>query len=306
MTSPPAIEALVALLRRRGAGVIYVGDQAGVEHVRLTARGRVSSTRALMARNGQLAAIRRSGARLHCFDDHGWGGYFAPKLDFDNSWGGALWLPKILQRVDHVVYLSRLGTHALAGYTSGIKNAVGWLRDDSRLAYHKQGGSFFERTAEISHAPQLRKRLRLCLTLGDAALLDIGPDFGGEYDFHGCVAIAARNLVDHDSLAAALLPWLDEDTWSFYDLHSPYPGHVNFWNHNLIRNTWGAGALDGYKPILPYHLSQPLAHDAAISHLAWLQRYRPKKIVVKRQGRAFPRGLTAHLQKTSGGVFATL
>ena len=306
VTSPAAIEALVGLLRDRGAGVVHVGDQAGVEHVRLTATGRVSATRKLMARNGQLAAIRRSGARLHCFDDHGWDGYFAPKLDFEDSWQGTLWLPKILRRVDHVVYLTRLGTHALAGYTCGIKNAVGWLRDDSRLVYHQRGGTFFEKAAEINHAPPLRDKLRLCLTLGDAALLDIGPDFGGEYDFHGCVALAARNLVDHDSVAAALLPWLDDDTWSFYDLHSPYPGHVNFWNRTLVKTTWGAGALDGYKPIVPYNLSQPLAHDASISHLAWLQRYRPKKIEVRRQGRAFPRGLTAHLGKASGGVFAIL
>ncbi len=64
--------------------------------------------------------------------------------------------------------------------------------------------------------------------------------------------------------------------------------------------------MDGCRPIVPCNLSQPLAHDASISHLAWLQRYRPKKIEVRRQGRAFPRGLTAHLDKASGGVFAIL
>ena len=303
VTSPHAVEALVGLLKDRGAGTVHVGDQAGVEHVRLTRSGRTGATRELMKRNGLLQAIQRTGATLWCFDDHGWDGYFKAKLDFENSWQDALWLPKIVQKVDHIIYLNRLGTHALAGYTCGIKNAVGWLRDDSRLLYHQQGGTFFEKTAEINHAPALRKKLRLCLTLGDSALLDIGPDFGGEYDFDGCVALASRSLVDHDSLAAALLPWLDENHLSFYDLHSPYPGHVNFWNRNLVKQTWGPGALARYQPILPYRLSQPLEYDTAISHLAWLQRYRPKKIAVVRQGSRLPRGLLGHLRAANGGVF---
>ncbi len=303
VTAPPAVEALVGLLKDRGAGTVYVGDQAGVEHVRLTATGRTGATRELMKTNGLLRAVKRSGATLWCFDDHGWDGYFLPKLDFANQWEGAMWLPRILQKVDHVIYLVRLGTHALAGYTCGIKNAVGWLRDDSRLLYHQRGQTFFEKTAEINHVPDLRKKLRFCLTLGDSALLDIGPDFGGEYDFDGCVTLASRSLVDHDSLAAALLPWLDDEHLSFYDLHSPYPGHVNFWNRNLIKQTWGAEALGKYQPILPYNLSQPLEYDTTISHLAWLQRYRPRKIAIKRQGRRFPRGLMGHLEKANGGVF---
>jgi len=274
-----------------------------VEHVRLTSERRAGATRQLMKRNGLLGAVKRSGATLWCFDDHGWDGYFKPKLDFKNQWEDGLWLPKIVQKVDHIIYLTRLGTHALAGYTCGIKNAVGWLRDDSRLLYHQRGKTFFEKTAEISHAPDLRNKLRFTLTLGDSALLDIGPDFGGEYDFAGCVALASRSLVDHDSLAAALLPWLDDNDLSFYDLHSPYPGHVNFWNRNLVKQTWGADALGKYQPILPYNLSQPLEYDTTISHLAWLQRYRPKRIAIKRQGRRFPKGLLGHLKEANGGVF---
>ena len=185
VTSPRAVEALVGLLKDRGAGTVYVGDQAGVEHVRLTRHSRTGATRELMKRNGLLGAVKRSGATLWCFDDHGWDGYFKAKLDFENQWEDGLWLPKIVQQVDHIIYLTRLGTHALAGYTCGIKNAVGWLRDDSRLLYHQRGETFFEKAAEINHAPELRKKLRFTLTLGDSALLDIGPDFGGEYDFDG-------------------------------------------------------------------------------------------------------------------------
>lgn len=304
VTAHQAVEALVGLLRQRGAGKVYVGDQSGVEHVRLTAKGRVNSTRALMAKNGLLAAARRSGATLHCFDDQGWGGYFQPRLDFSDSWEGALWLPRILQQVDHVIYLPRLGTHALTGYTCGVKNAVGWLRDDSRLAYHRRGRTFFEKAAEINHASPLREKLRLVLTLGDAALLDIGPDFGGEYDFDGCVALASTSLVDHDFVASALLPWLDDHNLSFYDIYSPYPAHVDFWNRNLIKETWGEQAMSRYQAIEPYVTARRLEHDTCLSHLAWLQRYRPTKIKVKRQGRRWPRGLLGHLRGVGGGVLA--
>ena len=49
VTDPNAVKALVGFLRDRGAGTVYVGDQAGVEHVRLRRNGsRKSSTFSVM------------------------------------------------------------------------------------------------------------------------------------------------------------------------------------------------------------------------------------------------------------------
>jgi uncharacterized protein (DUF362 family) len=296
VTDPEAVAEVVRFLKARGAGRIYVGDQAGVEHVRLTREGRVSSTREMLARNGLRDALTRAGARVHCFDDEGWDGYFRAEPDFPSVWQRDLWLPKILQRVDHVVYVPRLGSHSLAGYTCGVKNAVGWLRDDSRLVLHQKGAAFYERIAEINHFEPLRSKLRLTITLCHAVLTNIGPDFGDVYPLPGCLALASTRLVDHDAVAAALLPWFDEQQSSLYDLYAPFPEHVNYWNRGLVEQTWGKDALQAYEPIAAYPIGGPIGRDACLSYLGRLQGYGPSRIEVQRAGDAWPAGLFERLQ----------
>lgn len=282
VTDPNAVEALVGFLRDRGAGTIYVGDQAGVEHVRLRSDGsRKSFTCSVMRKNGLLNAIERSGAILHCFDDQGWDGYFQPELDFDNNWYGHLWLAKIIREVDHIVYLPRLGAHAIAGYTCAIKNAVGWLRDDSRLYLHQRGPSFHEKIAEINHVKEIRERLRFSLTLGEAALVNVGPDYGERYDFDGSMALGSASLVDHDRLASALLPWLNAQNKSVFDVFD-YRRHADLLNRCVVLINWGVGAMAGYYPVVPFPLGRGLA--PCVLRLAWLQRYRLGRITVHGQG----------------------
>lgn len=303
VTSPHAVAALVGFLRDRGAGKIYVGDQAGVEHVRLLRDRRVRSTRHLMQENGLLGAIERAGAVLHNFDDHGWDSYAAVDLDFENHWGGRLFLPRILERVDHVVVLSRLGSHALAGYSAAMKNAVGWLRDDSRQLLHRQGESFFEKIAEINHSKPLRDKLRLALTLGDKALLEIGPDIGGEYDFASCMGIASRSLVDHDAFAAALLSYLEARHVSIFSAYSPYPEHVNFWNKRFVEEMWGEQAASAYAPIETFPRGRGIAYDTGLARLALLQGYHPARIVVRTSGTWLEPDLRDHLARSGEGLW---
>ncbi|MBL4849616.1 MAG: DUF362 domain-containing protein [Planctomycetes bacterium] len=303
VTAPDSVVAVAKYLRERGAGEIWAGDQAGVGHVRLTQTGRVSSTREAFASNGLGAAIERSEATVHCFDDQGWDGYVNAKADFPSQWPEGMWLPKILEQVDHVIYLPRLATHSLAGYTCAVKIAVGWLRDDSRKHLHQKAKTFFEKVAEINHCPLIRDKLRFSLTLGDQALLNIGPDIGSRYDLEGVVAIGATNLVDHDLLASAILRWLDRDETSLYDLYEPYPEHADYWNRYLVESTWGEKALERYTPLIPYELEKGLKHDRCLSHLATLQGYRPKRIEVRRGG-SFDEDLMTHLGEFGEGVFA--
>lgn len=301
VTWPEAVLAVVQLLQDRGARVI-VGDQAGVGHVRRTRRRRRSSTRQAMARNGLLDAIKRSGARLWCFDDHGWSGYFRAASDFDDHWKGRLWLPKVLRKVQHVVNLPRLGSHVLAGITGATKIAVGWLRDDSRRHLHQNADSFFEQIAEISHFPALRGKLRLSLTVGEGALLNVGPDIGSRYDFHGLVALASRRLVDHDLIATSVIPWLDRDDTSIFDAYRPYPGNADFWNRSFVTQTWGEEAGRKYRPLVPFELGAGLARDRCLSHLATLQRYRPERVDVVTAGDGLPVDLLRHLRQAAGGM----
>ena len=74
-------------------------------------------------------------------------------------------LPDILKQVDHIILLPRVSRHALAGSTLGLKAAVGWLRDDSRLELHRDARSFLEKIVEINDTTTLRRKLRLVLTV---------------------------------------------------------------------------------------------------------------------------------------------
>lgn len=302
VTNPDAIPYLVSFLKNRGAGDIYVGDQSGVETVRLTPEGRVSSTRNLMKKNGLMDAIMGSGATLHCFDDQGWEGYYQELPDFQSSWNNGIYLPQIINDVDHIIYLPRLGTHALAGYTCAVKNAVGWLRDDSRLELHQQAGTFFEKFAEINHFPSIRKKLRFSLTLADSALLNIGPDVGSKHYFDGTLLLAAENLVDHDYIASQLLRWFDTQDTSIFDMTHVYPNQVNFINKWLVKRTWGKPALEAYDPIQPFNLDRNIAHDSCLSHLGWLQDYRPELITVLTQRKGLSPELRQHLTQKSDGM----
>ena len=304
VTAPLAIEAVVAMLRDRGAGTIYVGDQSGVEHVRRRAGDRVASTREMMQRNGLLKAVQRSGAKLHNFDDQGWDkGYELLAPDFDDHWEGKLAVARILEQVDHVVVLSRLGAHALAGYSGAIKNAVGWLRDDSRMVLHQRADTFFEKIAEINHCQPLRDKVRLALTLGDKALLNVGPDMGGTYEFHSCVAFASKRLVDHDAFASALLGYLETQNVSVFGAYAPYPDHADFWNRGFVEDMWGEDALRRYQPLMAYPLRRGIEFDAALSRLAALQSYRPARIVVDANPTYMADDLRAHLCGYGDGLF---
>lgn len=302
VTNPKAISAMVKFLKNHGAGTVYVGDQSGVEQVRLTEGERVSSTREVMKKNGLFDTIEQSGAVLHCFDDQGWEGYFNEKPDFQSTWDNGIWIPNIIREVDHIIYLPRLGTHALAGYTCAIKNAVGWLRDDSRLELHQKGDSFFEKFAEINHFPSIRKKLRFSLTIADSALLNIGPDIGSKHTFDGTLFLASENLVDHDFLASILLRWFDTEDLSLLDTMYPYPNQVNFWNKRLVKNTWGKEAADDYSPIEPFNLDKNIEHDSCLSHLGYLQGYRPENITVIKQGNKIPDKLVEYLAEKGNGI----
>jgi uncharacterized protein (DUF362 family) len=296
VTSPLAVEALVAFFRERGAGRIWVGDQSGAQDVRLTQSGRKGSTYALMKRNGLWDAIKNSGAHPWLFDDQGWESYTKGHSENPHTWGNGLFVADVINQVDHVVNLNRLSTHALAGYTAGLKTAVGWLRDDSRGILHRDGNTFFERIADISVLSPLREKLRFNLTLADKALLNLGPDRGSVVKLGAPLAIASDNLLDHDSFVATLLPWLNKNDASLFDLYRPYPRHSAFFNRQFVRMTWGEEAAAAYTPIIGSPDTRALAYDVMRARYALQMGHRPAHIEVIGDGRRWPAGLQAHLK----------
>jgi uncharacterized protein (DUF362 family) len=209
VTSAGAVKAMVAELKKRGAGRVIVADQAGVEWVRLSAQGRYSSTRERWKSNGLIAA--EGDAEVYFFDDQDFAtGYFQATLPAGNHWPRGAWIPQVIKEVDHVVYMPRLGAHQLAGLTMGLKIAVGWLRDDSRHDLHNDARYFHAKYTEISFADELKQRLRLTVTACDKALLHGGPDTGTIYALDPAMIIASANIANHDAVACSTMVALEK------------------------------------------------------------------------------------------------
>jgi uncharacterized protein (DUF362 family) len=207
-TDPVALHAMVHLLFARGAGRVVVADMSGVQFVRFYPDATSGSTRALMTGNGLAKAAEEAGAVVHAFEEAGWDGFFAERLDAAAHWDEPLFLPNILRQVDHVVLMPRCSRHIMAGSTLGLKAAVGWWRHDARLTYHRGAGSLAEKTAEANLTPTIRAKQRLVLTSATKVLATFGPDEGHVVEPETGLIIASPSVVAHDTVS---LCWLLEN-----------------------------------------------------------------------------------------------
>ena len=215
-TSPTAVRAMCKALFDRGAGRVVVGDQCGVMSARL-ARGetqdqRWRSTQSVMESNGLLRAIVDGGAEPHFFDDHGFdAGYFPATLPSGSSWRRPPHIPRIVKEVDHIVYLPRLSSHVLTGYTHGHKIAVGWMRDDTRHEMHSDAGNIYEKYTELNYCDEIASRLRLVVTLAEEVLCEGGPDGGSIACADPRIVLASSHLANHDAVSVGLLTWVQQN-----------------------------------------------------------------------------------------------
>lgn len=279
VTLPKAIDIIVKILKDAGAGEILIGDQAGVQHVRLTKTERKSSTKEILAKNGILNSIESTKSKLHCFDDFGWDSYYKPKLGFANHWGDELYIPDIIKKTDHIIYLPRLGSHCFSGYSSGLKNAVGFLRDDSRLSLHRDGENFHKRIAELSLIPDIQSKLRCVITIADKALLHFGPDMGKVHDLGGVILIASNNIVRHDYLTAAVLNRFNKSQASFFKFAPKFhfPSSMS-WNNILVKGAWGKEERKKTSKIPAFTIDDVLQNHLSLSHYCKISNYHPSKI----------------------------
>jgi uncharacterized protein (DUF362 family) len=244
------------LLRDRGAAVL-VGDQAGVQHVHHTRAKQRGSTRAAFRANGIERAALASGAELVAFEEAGYDGYIAAE-PASGHFRREIFLPRVLGEVDHVVVLPRVSRHCLAGSTLGLKTAVGWLREDSRLDLHREDATFLEKCADINAAPALRDRLRLVLTAGTRLQTTVGPDFGWTAEPAVGLVLASEHLVDHDLAGLAyLLEMVERETPWAERARDPYPGLSSTLNRLFVWWVWGADALAGMEGYDAPHLASP-------------------------------------------------
>lgn len=270
-TSPLAVLAMARLLREKGAGRVIVGDKPGVEWVYQDKSRQRGSSRAILRKNGLHQAALESGAEVHYFDEAGYDAYFAERPAHKSHWRGELWFPNILREVDHIVLLPRVSRHTLAGTTFGLKAAVGWLRDDSRLELHRDASSFLEKAVEINDAPVLRQKLRLVLSLATKVQTTFGPDRGYTVEPDPGLVFASESLLAHDMVALGWLLWNREHgtpaahlVW-FRDPYRAYPGALN---RAFVGYTWGFKELlasETYDRV-PVH---SVRTDPQLSHAAF-------------------------------------
>jgi uncharacterized protein (DUF362 family) len=138
-TDPWAISCMVKLLKEKGAGQIYVGDQSGVESVLWTANDKRGSSRECCESAGLRSVIEESGSTPLFFEEQGYDAYVPAIPDGPHHWDSPIWVTRMVNEVEHIVYLGRVSSHVLGDATLGLKLSVGFLREDSRKAFH-QGG----------------------------------------------------------------------------------------------------------------------------------------------------------------------
>jgi hypothetical protein len=224
---------------------VIVGDKPGVMTVYQDKDELDGSSREVLTKIGLHTAAIESGAEVHYFDEAGFDNYSGFRTENKSHWKGELMLPNILNHVDHVVLLPRVSRHVLAGTTLGLKAAVGWLRDDSRLEYHRDSASFYEKTAEINDTTILRKKHRMTLSVATKVLSTFGPDEGYVSEPNPGLVFGSESLLAHDMVS---LGWLmynrefgtpeSEISW----FNDPYTGMPSTLNTGFVGYIWGVKA----------------------------------------------------------------
>ncbi|MGM0426455.1 MAG: DUF362 domain-containing protein [Thermodesulfobacteriota bacterium] len=245
-TSPLSVSGMVRLLKKKGAGRVIVGDKPGVQAVYQDGDGQKGSSRDVLVQNGLQQAALESGAQVHYFEEPGFDAFFGDRTEHRGHWKGELLFPNILNHVDHIVLLPRVSRHALAGTTLGLKAAVGWLRDDSRLELHHDAATFYEKIAEINDAVVLRQKLRLVLNVATKVQTTFGPDQGFSAQPDPGLVFASESLLAHDMVSLGWLLWNREHgtppaqlRW-FRDPYITYPGMMN---RIFVGMIWGMGSF---------------------------------------------------------------
>lgn len=287
VTSPRVLEGVIQVLQEAGAGKIYVGDMSGAFFVRHLATETTGSTRENMRQTGLLEAAEAAGAEIHCFEEVPFEEAYVPGIPQieDHHWGKELQVAAILDQVDHIINLPRLGKHALAGATMGLKNAIGWISDHSRMVLHRDAETFQEKIVEVNAIPQLAGKMRLTLTLVDQVLTTYGPDSGYHLPLVQPIILASEDVVSHDQVALLTLMWARTQIGSAALVEDPYPAQSNGMNWAFVRLVWGAEAAAAYHDLATF---DSLADPQISTHinLAWetLRGGRPDVVEVAASG----------------------
>jgi uncharacterized protein (DUF362 family) len=206
-SDPWLVRSLIEILRAKGAGEILVGDQSGVEAVFWQRDQQRGSSRMLCQSAGLLAVIEEAGATPVFFEELGYDAYVRTEPQGGHHWSSPLWVTAVVNQVDHIIYVPRVASHIMGDITAGLKLGVGFLREDSRLAFHRGGAEFYAMYEEINQVPEIQRKLRLIVTSGRKVLTTIGPDMGDVAEPDPGLLMATDDLLANELLSYAWLQW---------------------------------------------------------------------------------------------------
>lgn len=206
-SDPSTLACMIKMLRQRGAGKIFVGDQSGVHSVHWTRTLSRGSSRECCRLAGLLSVIEENGAIPYFFEEQGYHSYVQTYPTEAHHWKEPIFVADILSRVEHIIYLPRVSSHLISDITSGQKIGVGFLREDSRRSLHTGGDDFFAMYEEINTIPDISKKLRLVLSSGRSVISLWGPDSGYITEPDYGPVFASENILGHELFAYAWLQY---------------------------------------------------------------------------------------------------
>jgi uncharacterized protein (DUF362 family) len=266
-TDPWAISCMTKLLKEKGAGRIYVADQSGVQSVLWTESGKMGSSRQCCASAGLLGVIEETGATPLFFEEQGYDAYVPVLPEGIHHWNTPIWITSSVNQVEHIIYLGRVSSHVLGDATIGFKLSVGFLREDSRKAFHQGGENLYAMYEEINQVSQIKNKFRLAVSSGRSVFSTFGPDDGHVSSPEYGLLIASEDLLAHELLCYAWLQWNREYETPFYA--DATTGHITRWRSTINRGfVWVTWDPENKTPSIPLFRAENIySHPSVINYM---------------------------------------
>jgi len=297
-TDPWLLKSMIKILREKGAGEILVGDQSGVEAVHWRKNKKRGSSRALCESAGLLGTIEESCATPVFFEEAGYDAYVQTHPQGSHHWKTPMWISSVVNRIDHIIFVPRVASHIMGDITGGFKLGVGFLREDSRLAFHRGGRHFYAMYEEINEVPEIKDKLRLIVTSGRKVITTIGPDQGDISEPDQGLIFASEDLLANELLSYAWLQWNREfETSGFARLTK---GNIDrfrsFINSKFIDKIWTPN--DAFEtPELPVFRPGNIYDHPSIINYMTRKGGKPGKIIWNPIHQTIDRSISGYLEQ---------
>ncbi len=268
-SDPWSLTSMIRLLREKGAGRIMVGDSSGIEQVHWTNEKKKGASRECCRQAGLLDVIQQNNAEAVFFEESGYDAFIPEYPAGTHHWKEPVMITTAVKNADHLIYLTRVSSHVMGDITSGFKTGIGFLREDSRKAFHRGGDDFYAMYEEVSSIPSISSKLRLTVSSGRKVLSTFGPDKGHVTEPENGLVIASTDLFAHEMLSYAWLLYNREFETGFFDggITAGLTKRRSFINKGFVWMMWDDGGFFE-TPTMPLFIQGNIfAHPSIVNHM---------------------------------------